>query len=133
VDGHGYGYALCRANLIGYARLDDKTGLTPAIMLCSFDWNQSMPHSSEKELIRFLGLAASYNDKGWMWRNDSQAKQDETLKEFQSSLTGLVEKIGAKNLPPQLLQAIRSEEAVQDSSGQYRELAESFFGASRRR
>ena len=91
-----------------------------------------MPQSPEKELIRFLGLAASYNDKSWMWRNDSQAKQDETLTAFQSSLTGLVEKIGAKNLPPQLVQAIRSEVAVQDSSGQYRELAESFFGASRR-
>lgn len=132
MDGQGSGYALCSAKLMAYARLDDKPGPTSATMLCSFDWNQSMPYSPEKELIRFLGLAASYNDKGWMWRNDSRAKQDETLKEFQSSLTGLVEKIGAINLPPQLLQAIRSEEAVQDSSGQYRELAESFFSASRR-
>lgn len=28
-----------------------------------------------QELIRYLSLAASYNDKGWIWRNDSQTVQ----------------------------------------------------------
>ena len=63
---------------------------------------------AQHQLIRLLELAASYNDKGIFWRNDSPAQVQQTRQEWQREIDTLIPLIGESNLPFELLAALRS-------------------------
>lgn len=74
-------------------------------------------------LIRLLELAASYNDKGIYWRNDSPAQVQQTRQAWQREIDVLILSLGESNLPAELLAALRSGAVVHDDSGQFVEQA----------
>ena len=86
---------------------------------------------AKRRLIRLLELAASYNDKGIFWRNDSRAQVQQTRQAWQQEIDALLAEIGESGLPAELLAALRSGEAVCDDSGRFVEQARHWILAGR--
>ena len=82
-------------------------------------------------LLRLLELAASYNDKGIFWRNDSPAQVQQTRQAWQQEIDALLAEVGEEGLPAELLMALRSGAAVCDDSGRYVEQARCWVPESR--
>lgn len=82
---------------------------------------------TKRRLVRLLELAASYNDKGIYWRNDSPAQVQQTRQAWQQELDALLTAISASSLPAELLAALRSGAAVCDDSGRFVEQARSWM------
>lgn len=88
------------------------------------------PASKAKHrLIRLLELAASYNDKGIYWRNDSPAQVQQTRQGWQQEIDILLAEVGESSLPAELLAALRSGVAVCDDSGRFVEQARRWMPA----
>lgn len=79
-------------------------------------------------LIDALGTAASYNDKGHIWRYDSQEAIRDHRQSFEATLEALASEIGAEALGPELTAAIASGAAAHDGSGVFVDLARRQFG-----
>ena len=84
---------------------------------------------AKRRLIRLLELAASYNDKGICWRNDSPAQTRQTREAWQREIDTLLAEIGESSLPAELLAALRSGAAVCDDSGRFVEQARHWMPA----
>ena len=86
-------------------------------------WPDGETLQASRRLLRVLELAASYNDKGISWRNDSPAQVQQTRQEWQQEIDTLIPLVGESNLPTELLAALRSGVAVRDGSGRFVERA----------
>jgi len=76
-------------------------------------------------LLRVLGSAASYNDKGCVWSGHSPEKQAEFRAELQGQIRALAISIGASEMGEDLYEALMSGAAVEDASGDLCGLARS--------
>lgn len=79
-------------------------------------------------LLRALGSAASYNDKGCIWSGHSESRQELFRAELQAEISQLAEHIGQDTLGPDLYGALKSGIAVRDSSGDFLLLVRSCLG-----
>ena len=84
-----------------------------------------------RQLIRLLELAASYNDKGIYWRNDSPTQVQQTRQGWQREIDALIPSVGESSLPADLLAALRSGAAVHDDSGRFVEQARCWMSTRR--
>ena len=78
---------------------------------------------AKQRLIRLLELAASYNDKGIYWRNDTPVQVRQTRQAWQQEIDTLLAEVGESNFPAELLAALYSGAAVSDDSGRFVEQA----------
>ncbi len=81
------------------------------------------PLRASRQLVRWLHLAASYNDKGFYWLRHSPAQVQRTRQEYQQEIDALLVRVDASSLPAELRAALRSGAAVRDDSGRYVEQA----------
>ena len=81
------------------------------------------------KLLRVLGSAASYNDKGHVWAGHNESQQQAFLAELQQEVAGLAVKLGESKLGADLCSALVSGIAVQDASGDYVALARARLSA----
>jgi len=80
----------------------------------------------KERLVGLLHSVAMYNDKGYIWMNDSPEKSDSLRKEWRQEIDGLILKIGKKNFPPEILQMLQSPDLILDWSGRYVEKIEAW-------
>ena len=81
------------------------------------------------KLLRTLGSAASYNDKGHVWAGHNESQQDAFLAELQREIEDLAVTLGESSLGPDLFSALVSGAATQDASGEYVALARARLSA----
>jgi hypothetical protein len=67
-------------------------------------------------LLRVLGSAASYNDKGCIWSGHSPEEQAAFRAELQEQIRALAISIGAAEMGHDLYEALMSGAAVEDAS-----------------
>jgi hypothetical protein len=79
-------------------------------------------------LLRALGSAASYNDKGYIWSGHNEAEQAAFRSRLQTKILQLSEQIGQAPLGPDLFQDLISGTAVHDASGDYVQLVRERLG-----
>ncbi len=88
-------------------------------------------HAARQNLLKLLGNAASYNDKGAQWCGHNAEQVAATQHEFQRGQLELAKLVGEHALGGELGSAIESGAAARDCSGRYASLAEELFGLRR--
>jgi hypothetical protein len=73
--------------------------------------------SKAQELVRILDLASSYNDKGVVWSGHTRAKAQQMRDAWQAKIEAILSEIGQASIPDELVKALRSGAAVEDSIG----------------
>jgi hypothetical protein len=84
------------------------------------------------KLLRALGSAASYNDKGYLWSGHDEAQQAAFRSRLQAEILQLSEQIGQVPLGADLFQALISGAAVHDALGDYVQRVRERLGAGDR-
>ncbi|EIL99586.1 MAG: hypothetical protein J0I71_00110 [Rhodanobacter sp.] len=89
----------------------------------------SSPRVLAGKLLRALGSAASYNDKGFVWSGHDETRQVAFRSQLQANIAALTEQIGQDALGPELFNALMSGIAAEDASGKFVLLARTRLGA----
>lgn len=86
-----------------------------------------VPPTPQEALIGQLCSLAGYNDKGYIWQNDSPEESEKLRAQYRKDIEALIAQIGEQNFTPELLRKLRSEELMQDGSGRFVKEFEKFF------
>lgn len=81
----------------------------------------------EGKLVKLLHSVAAYNDKGYLWRNDSPEQTERMHAEWRQELDALIAEIGESNFSADLLVKLHGSDVVQDWSGRYAEDVSAWF------
>lgn len=84
----------------------------------------------KEQLVSLLHSMAFYNDKGYIWQNDSPEKSDKLRKEWRQEIDEIILKIGKENFPPEIYQMLQSPDLIEDGSGRYVRRFERWLDAS---
>lgn len=74
-----------------------------------------------ENLVGLLHSVACYNDKGYIWQNDSPEKSEGFRKQWGKERDDLISEIGEEKFPAELLNKLKSTEAIEDWSGRFAE------------
>jgi len=85
----------------------------------------------ENDLIGLLHSIAMYNDKGYIWQNDSHEESEKMRAAWRDELDNLIVGIGENYFPAELLQELRKPDVVRDWSGKYAEEVTAWFSESK--
>ncbi|CAD5994606.1 protein of unknown function [Agreia sp. COWG] len=77
-----------------------------------------------QQLVEVLGMIAGYNDKGADWSGHGAAQVEHFRHRTHADILRLVTGIGEHNFSPPLLEALTSGQAVEDSSGRFKAMAQ---------
>ena len=69
-----------------------------------------------------------YNDKGYVWSNHTPDQSEHLRRQWLEELVQVFGQLEQRDAPAALAQAVKSGEAVTDSSGQYVEIACAWLG-----